>query len=123
MKLYWCISQGCPIEVSVDEQSTLKWVNKSNAEYDEYVQKCIEEFEPYSDTSIEVYEVDLCTGDRFSLNNNMYEVIDIESPDFDDIEITALDLKRMIVKYFSKYSTENFDRIYPINENKWRKLI
>lgn len=74
IKKYVLLSQGYPIHQTPDKDEATKMVEDDNKEYLEYVEKCINEWEPYADTSLSMVEQEMTQDDVINLykekNNN-----------------------------------------------------
>ena len=53
---YILVSQGVKIFETYDKQLAEKEMNNMNLSWHEYVQKCMDNFEPYADNEVFMYE-------------------------------------------------------------------
>lgn len=56
MTKYILVSQGIKIYETLNKTEAEKIMNTSNADWHRYVEECIENFEPYADNEIFMYE-------------------------------------------------------------------
>lgn len=55
-KEYVLVSQGIEIYRTADKEEAEKMMNESNEKWRKYVEKCIENFEPYADNEVFLFE-------------------------------------------------------------------
>lgn len=75
IKKYVIISQGCLIHQTPDKEEAKKMVEEDNKKYLEYVERCINEWEPYADTSLSIVEEEMTQQDVINIykeNNNNF---------------------------------------------------
>lgn len=57
-KEYVLVSQGIEIYRTTDKDEAETMMNESNKRWREYVERCIESFEPYADNEVFMFEED-----------------------------------------------------------------
>lgn len=57
-KQYILVSQGIEIYRTEDRKEAERMMNERNAQWREYVERCIEDWEPYADNEVFLYEED-----------------------------------------------------------------
>lgn len=57
MKTYVLVSQGFKIDEIPDKEAAIEIANAENQRWASYVEKCAEDYEPYADNEVLVYEV------------------------------------------------------------------
>jgi len=55
-KEYVLVSQGIEIYRTTNREEAVKMQEESNKDWREYVERCIEEYEPYADNKVYLYE-------------------------------------------------------------------
>jgi len=75
IKKYILLTQGFAVHQTPDKEEAEKMVEADNEEYLKYVEHCINEWEPYADTSLSMVEEEMTQQDVINLykeNNNNY---------------------------------------------------
>ena len=55
---YVLVSQGIKIDETYDKEEAERRMNTANEEWYEYVQRCVDNYEPYADNEVFMYEVE-----------------------------------------------------------------
>jgi len=124
MKLYWFISQGMAIYATRSKDEAIETVKHENEDNMEYIERCIEEREPYTDTSITLYEVELNAGDRFNLYDETYTIDNILGSCDSGVVIYATKVSMHCRDIHAIFTMEQdaFLHICPVDDSKVKEI-
>ena len=124
MKLYWFISQGMAIYTTRSKQEAIETVRYENERDMEYIERCIEEYEPYADTSITLYEVELNVGDKFNLYDETYTIDNIFGSCDSGVVIYATKVSGYCrdIRVIFTMEQDAFLHIYPVDDSKVKEI-